>query len=131
MHICADEIIAFVTGISAAQFFLPRVRAYLKGLFARPAPVEVAKAKSFPELFSGELEDEAVLLKQWVDDVAPTIVRPEADKYSGRHMLHDGTGYLVNGRIWPVYPLTKPSDYVVGDKGWQLATPEESQKMRG
>jgi hypothetical protein len=114
MHFCVEEFVAISVTLSAALPFMPRVRAWFRKLFPRPRTA---------------LDAEADDLQKWVVNVAPNIVCPEKDPYSGQRMLRDGSGYVVNGVIWPVYPVTAPGDYIRCAEGFRHATPEESQQI--
>lgn len=128
MHICADEIMAASTALSAALPFIPRFRAFLKRLFlgairpfsgwgwewARPdctcrecVPCKCAGCVTR----RGGLDAEAADLKIWLDNVAPLLKFNDTPWNWERRTLSDGSGFLVNGRIFPFAPTPPDADY--------------------
>lgn len=121
MHLCADEFVAISTALTAALPFLPRVKAFFKRLFTRKP--KVAKApdctcrKCQPCRCASCTPVSKEELENWLTNVMPVLRSGDLDS----HLLKDGSGYLVNGRIYPIWPTPPTAEYRRGPQGWERA----------
>jgi hypothetical protein len=161
MHICADEIIAVTTvigSLTGAVRFRTALRAFLARLpligrlfepqaFVLPRTAHpskecrdcdgrgvVPKFNAFSDWSCDscegggkELIDDEKVLRQWLENVAPLLTRGDLSKA----MLRDGSGYLVNGFVYPIHPVEWGADWYRDEQGLRLATADESKAMRG
>ena len=104
MHLCADEFVAISTALTAALPFLPRVRAFFKRLFTRKPKVAkepdctCRKCQPCRCAFCAPITPEE--LDRWLTDVAPVLRSTNVESL----LLPDGTGYVVNGVVYPIRP---------------------------
>lgn len=118
MHLCADEIMAVTAALTAAIPLLPRYRARIlrvmrRILYRAPVSLQQLVIPSDPVL-----EREADELKIWLEVVAPLLSTNGAPYGWQKRTCSDGSAFVANGRIFPLYPTPVNATYEDGPRGF-------------